>query len=102
MQEYYKITQQWRNEAATREQQYQEQLQQCQAQIEKLTVENQELKKDLACNLEQMRLAEEMHQKEHDELRQAVSEKSSLISNMAVQIEKLQQQQLVSPKVHLI
>ncbi|XP_023162583.2 NF-kappa-B essential modulator isoform X2 [Drosophila hydei] len=96
MQEYYKITQQWRNEAATREQQYQEQLQQCQAQIEKLTVENQELKKDLACNLEQMRLAEEMHQKEHDELRQAVSEKSSLISNMAVQIEKLQQQQLHS------
>ncbi|XP_017866394.1 PREDICTED: NF-kappa-B essential modulator isoform X2 [Drosophila arizonae] len=96
MQEYYKITQQWRNEAAAREQQYQVKLQQCQAQIEKLTVENQELKKELESNLEQMRLSEEMHQKEHDELRQCVSEKSSLISNMAVEIEKLQQQQLHS------
>ncbi|EDW01614.1 GH21536 [Drosophila grimshawi] len=96
MQEYYKITQQWRQEAAIREQQYQDQLKQCQMQIEKLTVENQQLKKELETNLEQIRLVEDMHQKEHDDLRQSVSEKSSLINNMRVQIDKLQQHQLHS------
>ncbi|KAH8299403.1 hypothetical protein KR044_001045 [Drosophila immigrans] len=96
MQEYYKITQQWRKEAAGREEEYKQKLLECQAQIGKLTEENRQLKKDVDTNLEQMRLVEEIRQKEHDELRQSVSEKSSLIDNMRVEIDKLQQYQVVS------
>ncbi|KRF79212.1 NF-kappa-B essential modulator isoform X3 [Drosophila virilis] len=96
MQEYYKITQQWRMEANAREQNYQEQLKECQTQIEKISEENQQLKKELEMNLEQIHLVEEIHQKEHDELRQSVSEKSSLINNMRVEIDRLQKHQLNS------
>ncbi|KAL7736592.1 hypothetical protein ACLKA6_015230 [Drosophila palustris] len=96
MQEYYKITQQWRTEAASREEEYKEKLQECQAQIDKLNDENRQLKKEVEINLEQMRLVEDIRQKEHDELRQSVSEKSSLINNMRVEIDKLQQHQVPS------
>ncbi|XP_034476833.1 NF-kappa-B essential modulator isoform X2 [Drosophila innubila] len=96
MQEYYKITQQWRKEAANREEEYKEKLQECQTQIDKLTDENRQLKKEVDINLEQMRLVEDIRQKEHDELRQSVSEKSSLINNMRVEIDKLQQHQVPS------
>ncbi|XP_034104354.1 NF-kappa-B essential modulator isoform X2 [Drosophila albomicans] len=96
MQEYYKITQKWREEASGREEAYKQKLQECQLQIDKLTEENRQLKKDVEWNLEQMRLVESIRQKEHDELRQSVSEKSSLISNMRVEIDKLQQHQVPS------
>ncbi|KAM8711791.1 hypothetical protein ACLKA7_012319 [Drosophila subpalustris] len=96
MQEYYKITQQWRKEAASREEEYKEKLQECQVQIDKLNDENRQLKKEVEINLEQMRLVEDIRQKEHDELRQSVSEKSSLINNMRVEIDKLQQHQVPS------
>ncbi|XP_064540322.1 NF-kappa-B essential modulator isoform X3 [Drosophila montana] len=96
MQEYYKITQQWRMEAASREQNYQEQLKQCQTQIDKINEENQQLKRELEMKLEQIHLVEDIHQKEHDELRQSVSEKSSLINNMRVEIDRLQKHQLNS------
>lgn len=96
MQEYYKITQQWRKEAAAREEEYKEKLQECQTQIDKLNDENRQLKKEVDINLEQMRLVEDIRQKEHDELRQSVSEKSSLINNMRVEIDKLQQHQVPS------
>lgn len=95
MQEYYKITQQWRKEAANREEEYKTKLQDCQAQIDKLNDENRQLKNEVDINLEQMRLVEDIRQKEHDELRQSVSEKSSLINNMRVEIDKLQQHQVV-------
>lgn len=98
MQEYYKITQQWRLEANAREQNYQEQLKECQTQIEKISEENQQLKRELEMNLEQIRVVEEIHQKEHDELRQSVSEKSSLINNMRVEIDRLQKHQLVTTR----
>ncbi|XP_062135186.1 NF-kappa-B essential modulator isoform X3 [Drosophila sulfurigaster albostrigata] len=96
MQGYYKITQKWREEASGREEAYKQKLQECQFQIDKLTEENRQLKKDVDANLEQMRLVENIRQKEHDELRQSVSEKSSLISNMRVEIDKLQQHQVPS------
>lgn len=96
MQEYYKITQQWRTEAAVRDQEYKKQLQDCQLQIDKLTKENRQLKLEVDSNLEQMRVVEELRQKEHDELRQSASEKSSLIENMRVEMDRLQKHQVVS------
>ncbi|XP_017839735.1 NF-kappa-B essential modulator isoform X1 [Drosophila busckii] len=96
MQDYYKITQQWRLEATKREEDYQEQLKQCRVQIDTLSEENKQLKKEVQDNLEQMRLVEDIRQKEHDELRQSVSEKSALIMNMRVEIDRLQQNQLQS------
>ncbi|KAH8370977.1 hypothetical protein KR093_005842 [Drosophila rubida] len=101
MQEYYKITQQWREEAAKREEDSKRKLQECQVQIDKLTEENRQLKNELDTHLEQMRLVEDIRQKEHDELRQSVSEKSSLINNMRVEIDKLQQHQINCLKVNL-
>lgn len=102
MQEYYKITQQWRIEAATRDQEYKKQLQDCQLQIDKLTEENRKLKLEVDSNLDQMRVVEELRQKEHDELRQSVSEKSSLIGNMRVEIDRLQKHQVASHLSNII
>ncbi|XP_030388459.1 NF-kappa-B essential modulator [Scaptodrosophila lebanonensis] len=99
MQDYYKITQQWRQDAASREQQYKEQLELCQAQIDKLKKENQTLKNDISANLNQLQVVEEIQQKENDDLRQSISEKNSLIQNMRVEIDKLAQQQLQSYEV---
>ncbi|KAH8346415.1 hypothetical protein KR084_012596 [Drosophila pseudotakahashii] len=91
MLEYHKLTQQWRQEAADREQQYKEQLQGCQAQIEQLREENQKLKEDLETKMVQIEVVQDFSQKEQDELRQSISEKKSLIDNMRVEIDKLQQ-----------
>lgn len=96
MQEYYKITQQWRIEAAGRDEEYKKQLHECQLQIDKLNEENRKLKMEVDTNAEQMRLVEELRQKEHDELRQSISEKSSLIANMRVEIDRLQKHQVAS------
>ncbi|XP_041447982.1 NF-kappa-B essential modulator isoform X2 [Drosophila obscura] len=91
MMDYHKLTQQWRQEAADREEQYKHQLKECQEQVEKLRVENQELKAELETKLEQIQIVQDMGHKEQDELRQSVSEKTSLINNMRVEIDKLQQ-----------
>ncbi|XP_017010460.2 NF-kappa-B essential modulator isoform X2 [Drosophila takahashii] len=91
MLEYHKLTQQWRQEAADREQQYKEQLQACQGQIEQLREENQKLKEDLETKMVQIEVVQDFSQKEQDELRQSISEKKSLIDNMRVEIDKLQQ-----------
>ncbi|KAH8413818.1 hypothetical protein KR222_008838 [Zaprionus bogoriensis] len=94
MQEYYKISQQWRKEADDRDEEYKKEIKDCRAQIEKLNEENQQLKREVEANFEQMRLVEQLHQKEHDELRQSVSEKASLITNMRFEIDKLQKHQV--------
>ncbi|XP_026840818.1 NF-kappa-B essential modulator isoform X1 [Drosophila persimilis] len=96
MQDYYKLTQQWRQEADHQEQQYKQQLKECQEQVEKLRAENQTLKAELETKLEQIELVQDIRQKEQDELRQSVSEKTSLINNMRVEIDKLQQIKLNS------
>ncbi|XP_016929798.2 NF-kappa-B essential modulator isoform X1 [Drosophila suzukii] len=88
---YHKLTQQWRQEAADREQHCKNQLQECQAQVEQLRDENQKLKADLEAKMEQIKVVQDFSQKEQDELRQSVSEKKSLIDNMRVEIDKLQQ-----------
>nr|XP_016929800.1 NF-kappa-B essential modulator isoform X2 [Drosophila suzukii] len=88
---YHKLTQQWRQEAADREQHCKNQLQECQAQVEQLRDENQKLKADLETKMEQIKVVQDFSQKEQDELRQSVSEKKSLIDNMRVEIDKLQQ-----------
>ncbi|XP_043643909.1 NF-kappa-B essential modulator isoform X1 [Drosophila teissieri] len=88
---YHKLTQQWRQEAADREQQYKEQLKECQVQVETLREENQKLKEDLETKIEQIEVVQSISQKEQDELRQSVSGKQSLIDNMRVEIDKLQQ-----------
>ncbi|XP_037714299.1 NF-kappa-B essential modulator isoform X2 [Drosophila subpulchrella] len=88
---YHKLTQQWRQEAADREQHCKDQLQECQAQVEQLRDENQKLKADLETKMEQIKVVQDFSQKEQDELRQSVSEKKSLIDNMRVEIDKLQQ-----------
>ncbi|XP_017147654.1 NF-kappa-B essential modulator isoform X2 [Drosophila miranda] len=93
---YHKLTQQWRQEAADREQQYKQQLKECQEQVEKLRAENQKLKAELETKLEQIELVQDIRQKQQDELRQSVSEKTSLINNMRVEIDKLQQIKLNS------
>lgn len=100
MQEYYKITQQWRIEAAGRDEEYKKQLHECQLQIDKLNEENRKLKMEVGTNAEQMRLVEELRQKEHDELRQSISEKSSLIANMRVEIDRLQKHQVASHYIY--
>ncbi|XP_033253192.1 NF-kappa-B essential modulator-like isoform X2 [Drosophila miranda] len=96
MLDYHKLTQQWRQEAADREQQYKQQLKECQEQVEKLRAETQKLKAELETKLEQIKLVQDIRQKEQDELRQSVSEKTSLINNMRVEIDKLQQIKLNS------
>lgn len=102
MQEYYKITQQWRIEAAGRDKEYKKQLHDCQMQIDKLNEENRILKMEVDTNTEQMRLVEELRQKEHDELRQCISEKCSLIANMRVEIDRLQKHQAASHLSYII
>lgn len=102
MQEYYKITQQWRIEAAGRDEEYKKQLHDCQLQINKLNEENLTLKMEVDTNTEKMRLVEELRQKEHDELRQSISEKSSLIANMRVEIDRLQKHQVASNLSYII
>lgn len=102
MQEYYKITQQWRIEAAGRDEEYKKQLHDCQLQIAKLNEENLTLKMEVDTNTEKMRLVEELRQKEHDELRQSISEKSSLIANMRVEIDRLQKHQVASNLSYII
>lgn len=102
MQEYYKITQQWRTEAAGRDEEYKKQLHDCQLQIDKLNEENLTLKMEVDTNTEKMRLVEELRQKEHDELRQSISEKSSLIANMRVEIDRLQKHQVASNLSYII
>lgn len=102
MQEYYKITQQWRIEAAGRDEEYKKQLHDCQLQIDKLNEENLTLKMEVDTNTEKMRLVEELRQKEHDELRQSISEKSSLIANMRVEIDRLQKHQVASNLSYII
>jgi len=92
---YHKLTQQWRQEAADREQHCKNQLQECQAQVEQLRDENQKLKADLETKMEQIKVVQDFSQKEQDELRQSVSEKKSLIDNMRVEIDKLQQLKMV-------
>ncbi|XP_033253917.1 NF-kappa-B essential modulator-like isoform X2 [Drosophila miranda] len=96
MLDYHKLTQQWRQEAADREQQYKQQLKECQEQVEKLRAETQKLKAALETKLEQIKLVQDIRKKEQDELRQSVSEKTSLINNMRVEIDKLQQIKLNS------
>ncbi|EDV37214.2 uncharacterized protein Dana_GF11542, isoform A [Drosophila ananassae] len=88
---YHRLTQQWRQEATDREQQYKDQLLECQKQMEKLSKENQQLKQELETKMEQIELVQNLNQKEQDELRQSASEKMSLINNMRVEIDKLQQ-----------
>ncbi|KAH8233121.1 hypothetical protein KR026_004537 [Drosophila bipectinata] len=88
---YHKLTQQWRQEAAEREQHYKDQLLECQKQVEKLSQENQQLREELETKMEQIELVQSLNQKEQDELRQSASEKMSLINNMRVEIDKLQQ-----------
>ncbi|XP_017045205.1 NF-kappa-B essential modulator isoform X2 [Drosophila ficusphila] len=88
---YHKQTQQWRQEAADREQQYKQQLQACQEQVEQLREENQKLKEDLETKMLQIELEQNCSQKEQSELRQSISAKTSLIDNMRVEIDKLQQ-----------
>ncbi|EDV57073.2 NF-kappa-B essential modulator isoform X2 [Drosophila erecta] len=88
---YHKMIQQWRQNAADQEQQYKEQLKQCQAQVELLRQENQKLKEDLETKIEQIEVVQTISQQEQDELRQSVSEKRSLVENMRVEIDKLQQ-----------
>ncbi|XP_017070483.1 NF-kappa-B essential modulator isoform X2 [Drosophila eugracilis] len=91
MRDYHKLTQQWRQEAADKEQQYREQLRECQVLVEKLREENQKLKEDLETKMVQIEVVQEFSQKEQSELRQSISEKKSLIDNMRVEIDKLQQ-----------
>jgi len=45
--------------------------------------------------IEQIKVVQDFSQKEQDELRQSVSEKKSLIDNMRVEIDKLQQLKMV-------
>ncbi|SPP74516.1 NF-kappa-B essential modulator isoform X3 [Drosophila guanche] len=91
MMDYHKLTQQWRQEAADREEKCKQQLTECQEQVEKLRAENQALMAELETKLVQIELVQDIRQKEQDELRQSVSEKTSLINNMRVEIDKLQQ-----------
>ncbi|XP_017096789.2 NF-kappa-B essential modulator isoform X2 [Drosophila bipectinata] len=88
---YHKLTQQRRQEAAKREQHYRDQLLECQKKVEKLSQENQQLREELETKMEQIELVQSLNQKEQDELRQSASEKMSLINNMRVEIDKLQQ-----------
>ncbi|XP_017125128.1 NF-kappa-B essential modulator isoform X1 [Drosophila elegans] len=88
---YHKLTQQWRQEAADREQDYKRQLQECQEQFEQLREENQKLKEDLETKIVQIEVVQDFSQKEQSELRMSISEKTSLIDNMRVEIDKLQQ-----------
>lgn len=88
---YHRQQWQWRQEATDREQQYKDQLLECQKQMEKLSKENQQLKQELETKMEQIELVQNLNQKEQDELRQSASEKMSLINNMRVEIDKLQQ-----------
>ncbi|XP_017022411.1 NF-kappa-B essential modulator isoform X2 [Drosophila kikkawai] len=88
---YHKLTQQWRQEAADREQQCKQQLLECQEQVISLRAENQQLKADLETKIAQIEMVQDFSQKEQDDLRKSVSEKTSLINNMRVEIDKLQQ-----------
>ncbi|XP_020814920.1 NF-kappa-B essential modulator isoform X2 [Drosophila serrata] len=88
---YHKLTQQWRQEAAEREQQCKQQLLECQQQVISLRAENQQLKADLETKISQIEMVQDFSQKEQDDLRKSVSEKTSLINNMRVEIDKLQQ-----------
>lgn len=92
---YHRQQWQWRQEATDREQQYKDQLLECQKQMEKLSKENQQLKQELETKMEQIELVQNLNQKEQDELRQSASEKMSLINNMRVEIDKLQQLKMV-------
>ncbi|KAH8253141.1 hypothetical protein KR032_003683 [Drosophila birchii] len=88
---YHKLTQQWRQEAAEREQQCKQQLLECQDQVISLRAENQQLKTDLETKIAQIEMEQDFSQKEQEDLRKVVSEKTSLINNMRVEIDKLQQ-----------
>ncbi|KAH8236272.1 hypothetical protein KR038_010172 [Drosophila bunnanda] len=88
---YYKVTQQWRQEGAEREQQCKQQLLECQELVVSLRSENQMLKADLETKIAQIEMEQDFSQKEQDDLRKIVSEKTSLINNMRVEIDKLQQ-----------
>ncbi|XP_016974351.1 NF-kappa-B essential modulator isoform X2 [Drosophila rhopaloa] len=88
---YHKLTQQWRQESADREQEHKKLLQECQEQVEKLREENQKLKEDLETKIVQIEMVQDFSQKEQSELRMGISEKTSLIDNMRVEIDKLQQ-----------
>lgn len=92
---YHKLTQQWRQEAADREQQSKQQLLECQEQVISLRAENQKLKEELEAKIAQIEMVQDYSQKEQQELRQSVSEKTSLINNMRVEIDKLQQLKMV-------
>ncbi|KAH8285695.1 hypothetical protein KR054_012526 [Drosophila jambulina] len=91
---YHKLTQQWRQEAAVREEQCKQQLLQCQEQVISLRNENQKLKEDIETKIAQIEIMQDFSQKEQDDLRKIVSEKTSLINNMRVEIDKLQQLKL--------
>ncbi|XP_068146664.1 NF-kappa-B essential modulator [Drosophila tropicalis] len=96
MENYYKISQERYKEAAARELRYQEQAQSLNEQIAQLRKENQQLKDEVASTRTAVQSIEEITQKETQELRQTLSEKISLIQNMRVEIEKLQQHHMPS------
>lgn len=60
-----------------------------------LQEENTRLNKDIGTQLDQIKALDMVRQKDREDMIQSISEKSALIENMRVQIEKLEQSQLV-------
>uniref|UniRef100_A0A1A9ZAR8 CCHC NOA-type domain-containing protein n=1 Tax=Glossina pallidipes TaxID=7398 RepID=A0A1A9ZAR8_GLOPL len=96
LQQYHRSTLQFKDERQKNEKRYSEQLQECQKQIQQLQEENTRLNKDIGTQLDQIKALDMVRQKDREEMIQSISEKSALIENMRVQIEKLEQSQLGS------
>uniref|UniRef100_A0A1A9V210 CCHC NOA-type domain-containing protein n=1 Tax=Glossina austeni TaxID=7395 RepID=A0A1A9V210_GLOAU len=96
LQQYHRSTLQFKEERQKNEKRYSEQLQECQKQIQQLQEENNRLNKDIGTQLDQIKALDIVRQKDREEMIQSISEKSALIENMRVQIEKLEQSQLAS------
>uniref|UniRef100_A0A1A9WJX5 CC2-LZ domain-containing protein n=1 Tax=Glossina brevipalpis TaxID=37001 RepID=A0A1A9WJX5_9MUSC len=99
MQQYHRSTLQYKEERQKAEKRCNEQLKECQKQIQQLQNENAHLKKNIETQLDQIKALDVVRQKDREDMIQSISEKSALIENMRVQIEKLEQSQLASYEV---
>ncbi|XP_037940929.1 NF-kappa-B essential modulator [Teleopsis dalmanni] len=96
MKQYYERTTIWKEQMQRTETEYKQLLEECHNQIAILRNENLELKEELKSKMVDLKLCDDIRQKDHEKLILTLSEKSSIIENMRTQIEKLEQQQLAS------